>query len=42
MKKRSDIFWFGENGPNRIQAVETLQTAKEQVENFLRTTQAAM
>jgi len=34
MKKRFDIFWFGENGPNWIDAVETLQTAKEQTENL--------
>ena len=29
MKERFDIFWFGENGPNWIEAVETLETAKE-------------
>jgi len=34
MKKRFDIFWFGENGPNWIDAVETLQTAKEQIEKL--------
>ncbi len=34
MKKRFDIFWFGENGPNWIEAVETLQTAKEQIEKL--------
>jgi hypothetical protein len=32
--KRFDIFWFGENGPNWIQAVETLQNAKEQIEKL--------
>jgi hypothetical protein len=34
MKKRFDIFWFGENGPNWIDAVETVQTAKEQIEKL--------
>jgi len=32
MMKRFNIFWFGENGPNWVEAVETLQTAKEQIE----------
>ena len=34
MKKRFDIFWFGENGPNWIDAVETLETAKDQIEKL--------
>jgi hypothetical protein len=34
MMKRFDIFWFGENGPNWIEAVETPQTAKEQIEKL--------
>ena len=34
MTKRFDIFWFGENGPNWINAVETLETAKEQIEKL--------
>jgi hypothetical protein len=34
MKKRFDIFWFGENGPNWINAVETLETAKDQIEKL--------
>ena len=34
MKKRFDIFWFGENGPNWIKAVETLETAKDQIEKL--------
>jgi len=34
MKKRFDIFWFGKNGPNWIDAVGTLQTAKEQIEKL--------
>jgi hypothetical protein len=34
MKNRFDIFWFGENGPNWIGTVETLQTAKEQIEKL--------
>jgi hypothetical protein len=36
MKKRFDIFWFGENGPNWIDAVETLETAKDQIEKLPR------
>ena len=34
MKKRFDIFWFGENGPNWIEAVETLETAKDEIEKL--------
>ena len=34
MKNRFDIFWFGENGPNWIKAVETLETAKDQIEKL--------
>jgi hypothetical protein len=34
MTKRFDIFWFGENGPNWINAVETLETAKNQIEKL--------
>ncbi len=34
MTKRFDIFWFGENGPNWIDAVETLETAKDQIEKL--------
>ena len=34
MTKRFDIFWFGENGPNWIKAVETLETAKDVIEKL--------
>jgi hypothetical protein len=34
MSKRFDIFWFGENGPNWIDAVETLETAKNHIEKL--------
>jgi hypothetical protein len=34
MPKRFDIFWFGENGPNWIDAVETLETAKDRIEKL--------
>jgi len=34
MTKRFDIFWFGENGPNWINTVETLETAKDQIEKL--------
>jgi len=34
MKNRFDIFWFGENGPVWIKAVETLETAKDQIEKL--------
>ena len=34
MTKRFDIFWFGENGPNWIDSVETLETAKDQMEKL--------
>src|ERR1700732_119476 len=34
MKNGFDMFWFGENGPNWVDAVETLQTAKEQIEKL--------
>jgi hypothetical protein len=31
MKKPFDIFWFGESGPNWIEAVETLETAEAHI-----------
>jgi len=34
MKKPFDIFWFGESGPNWIEAVETLETARTRIENL--------
>lgn len=34
MKKRFDIFWFGENGPNWVEAVETLETAKNKIDKL--------
>jgi hypothetical protein len=34
MTKRFNIFWFGENGPNWIDAVETLETAKDKIEKL--------
>jgi hypothetical protein len=34
MTKRFDIFWFGENGPNWVSAVESLESAKNQIEKL--------
>jgi len=34
MRKAFDIFWFGENGPNWIEAVETLESAKAHIEKL--------
>ena len=34
MRKVFDIFWFGENGPNWIEAVETLESAKADIEKL--------
>ena len=34
MSKRFDIFWFGENGPNWVEAVETLETAKNKIDKL--------
>ncbi len=34
MTKPFDIFWFGENGPNWIEAVETLETARVHIANL--------
>jgi hypothetical protein len=34
MRKRFDIFWFGDNGPTWIEAVETLETAKTCIEKL--------
>lgn len=34
MKQPFDIFWFGENGPNWIAAVETLEAAQAQISNL--------
>jgi hypothetical protein len=34
MKKPFDIFWFGESGPTWIDAVDTLETAKERIEHL--------
>jgi hypothetical protein len=34
MKKPFDIFWFGDNGPNWIETVETLEIAKARIENL--------
>jgi len=34
MKKPFDIFWFGENGPNWIEAVDTLEIAKALIEKM--------
>jgi hypothetical protein len=31
MRKAFDIFWFGENGPSWISAVETLEMAQAQI-----------
>jgi hypothetical protein len=42
MKNRFDIFSFGENGPNWIKAVETLETTKTKLKSCLSTTAVAM
>lgn len=34
MKKPFDIFWFGDNGPNWIEAVETLETARAHIDKL--------
>jgi hypothetical protein len=34
MIKPFDIFWFGESGPTWIDAVETLETAKNRIEQL--------
>jgi hypothetical protein len=34
MKKRFSIFWFGESGPTWIDAVDTLETAKDHIESL--------
>jgi hypothetical protein len=34
VKQPFDIFWFGENGPNWIAAVETLEAAQAQISNL--------
>jgi hypothetical protein len=34
MTKRFDIFWFGQDGPSWINAVETLETAKNEIEKL--------
>ena len=34
MKKPFDIFWFGDNGPNWIKTVDTLEIAKAHIENL--------
>jgi hypothetical protein len=34
MKKPFDIFWYGEGGPSWIDAVDTLETAKERIEKL--------
>jgi hypothetical protein len=34
MEKPFDIFWFGDNGPSWIEAVETLEVAKAHIEKF--------
>jgi hypothetical protein len=34
VKKPFDIFWFGENGPNWIVAVDTLEAAQAQIANL--------
>jgi hypothetical protein len=34
MKKPFDIIWFGESGPNWIEAVETLEAAKAHIEKL--------
>jgi hypothetical protein len=34
MRKPFDTFWFGESGPNWIEAVETLETAQSRIESL--------
>jgi hypothetical protein len=34
MNKPFDIFWFGENGPNWIEAVDTLETARSHIDQL--------
>jgi hypothetical protein len=34
MKKRFDIFWFGDNGPTWIEAVDTFESAQARIEKL--------
>ena len=34
MKRPFAIFWFGESGPTWIDAVDTLETAKDRIESL--------
>ena len=34
MEQPFDIFWFGEAGPNWVKAVESLESAKNHIENL--------
>ena len=34
MTKPFDIFWFGENGPNWIEAVDTLEAAQNRIDKL--------
>jgi hypothetical protein len=34
LQKRFHIFWFGDNGPNWVGAVDTLETAQSQIETL--------
>ena len=34
MQKRFKIFWFGDNGPSWVAAVDTLETAQAQIEKL--------
>jgi hypothetical protein len=34
VKRPFDIFWFGDNGPNWIAAVDTLEAAQAQIANL--------
>jgi hypothetical protein len=34
MRKPFDIFWYGECGPTWIEAVETLEAARERIEKL--------
>jgi hypothetical protein len=33
-RKPFEIFWFGDNGPNWIETVDTLEIAKERIQNL--------
>jgi hypothetical protein len=37
MRKPFDILWFGDNGPNWITAVDTLEVAKAHIEKLPQT-----